>query len=186
VLVIYFMLCYWLNVLPFYASYIEPWKACAFVAVFCLFVYRTSLFVNHRVMWDWKLQIFVWWDLIDIASFIQLLGDSMCMMMNNIVLADEYSNMFLGKILKCIFEFQLIFLSWTLLASSVHLPHFGINLHKKVDFWINWLLTVWKHFQKMHPNRNSFAYASGPAGILIPIFFGLTSVCIYCLFLRFW
>jgi hypothetical protein len=35
----------------------------------------------------------------------------MCMMMNNIVLADEYSNMFLGKILKCIFEFQLIFLS---------------------------------------------------------------------------
>lgn len=49
-------------------------------------------------MWDWKLQIFVWWDLIDIASLIQLLGDSMFMMMNNIVLADESSNMFLVKI----------------------------------------------------------------------------------------
>jgi hypothetical protein len=35
----------------------------------------------------------------------------MCMMMNNVVLADENSNMFLGKILKLIFEFQLIFLS---------------------------------------------------------------------------
>jgi hypothetical protein len=27
-----------------------------------------------------------------------------------------------------------------------------------------------KHFQEMHPNRNSFAYSSGPSGILIPIF----------------
>jgi fumarate reductase subunit C len=58
VLQVCIMLCYWLNVLPFYASYIEPQKSCAFVAVFCLFVYRTSLFVNHEIE-NCKLQIFV-------------------------------------------------------------------------------------------------------------------------------